>query len=82
MLQQDDGRLLPQHERLHGLTLVHQPWKPANPRNDHDHCEFCWDKFANCDGCLGEGYSTEDRESWICDACFEDFKERFKWKVK
>ena len=82
MNQQDDLRLLPSHERLHGLTLVHQPWKPAKPRNDHDHCEFCWDKFANCDGCLGEGYSTEDRESWICDACFEDFKERFKWKVK
>ena len=82
MNQQDDLRLLPSHERLHGLTLVHQPWKPANPRNDHDHCEFCWDKFANCDGCLGEGYSTEDRESWICDECFSDFKERFKWKVK
>ena len=82
MNQQDDRRLLPQHERLHGVTLVRQSWKPANPRNDHDHCEFCWDKFANYDGCLHEGYSTEDRESWICDACFADFKERFKWKVK
>ena len=78
---QDDWRLLPSHERLHGLTLVHQLWKPANPSNDHDHCEFCWEKFADYDGCLHDGYSTEDHESWICEVCFQNFKERFQWRV-
>ena len=82
MTMQNDWRFLPRHEQLTGVALIRQPWKPVNPRNDHDHCEFCWDKFANYDGCLHEGYSTEDRESWICDVCFQDFKERFQWKVK
>lgn len=82
MTMQDDWRLLPRHEQLSGVTLIRQPWKPANPQNDHDHCEFCWEKFADYDGCLHAGYSTEDRVIWICDECFCDFKERFKWKVR
>ena len=80
--QENDSRLLPSHECLQGLTLVHQLWKPANPKNDHDHCEFCWNKFSYYADCLHTGYSTEDRESWICEVCFEDFKERFQWRVK
>lgn len=82
MNQQDDRRLLPSHERLHGLTLVYQPWNATDPHNDHDHCEFCWAKFAAYNGCLRAGYATEDCYRWICEDCFRDFKERFKWKVK
>lgn len=82
MMMQDDPRLLPRHEQLADVTLVHQPWKPANPQNDHDHCEFCWNKFANYDGCLHHGYSTEDREYWICEDCFMDFKDRFHWRTR
>ena len=82
MNQENDSRLLPSHECLQGLTLVHQPWKPANPKNNHDHCEFCWNKFSYYADCLHTGYSTEDCESWICEVCFEDFKERFQWRVK
>ena len=82
MTMQNDWRFLPRHEQLTGVALIRQPWKPANPRNDHDHCEFCWDKFAYYDDCLHVGYATEDRESWICDVCFQDCKERFHWKAK
>ena len=78
---QNDWRLNGQETCLCGATLIYQPWKPANPRNDHDHCEFCWEKFANYPGCLREGYSTTDRERWICEACFKDFAAQFEWEV-
>ena len=82
MTMQGDSRLTNQDAYLQGATLVHQPWKPADPRNDHDHCEFCWAKFADYDGCLHAGYATDDLYYWICNECFHDFKERFQWKVK
>ena len=82
MITQDDWRLNGLETYMQGVPLVYQPWKPADPRNDHDHCVFCWAKFAKYAGCLHEGYATEDREYWLCNECFHDFKERFKWKVK
>jgi hypothetical protein len=30
---------------------------------------------------LQEGYATEDNYRWICEECFEDFKDLFDWKV-
>lgn len=82
MSKNDDWRILPWHETLlSGATLIYQPWKLIG-RNDHDHCAFCWEKFADFDGCLHEGYSTLDRYHWICKACYADFKERFGWKLQ
>jgi hypothetical protein len=33
---------------------------------------------------LTEGYVTVDRqaEQWICDKCFADFRDEFKWSVR
>ena len=28
------------------------------------------------------GYTTEDHYRWICDRCFQDFRELFGWTVK
>ena len=82
MMLLDDPRLLPWHEeKLTGVTLVHQPWRVIEG-NDHDHCAFCWAKFAEASDCLHEGYSTENRYYWVCEECFHDFKERFGWRVK
>ena len=56
--------------------------------NDHEHCVFCMQKItdlaiADADT---EGYCTVDlktgRSSWICKNCFDEFKERFHFKVK
>ena len=78
----EDSRILPWHgEKFGGVMLFRRPWK-AKSDNDHDHCAFCWDKFAEYNGCLHEGYCTEDGREWICEACFSDFRERFGWKVK
>ena len=78
----EDSRILPWHgEKFGGVTLYRRPWK-ATSANDHDHCAFCWDKFAEYDGCLHEGFCTVDGSDWICEVCFNDFRERFGWKVK
>ena len=83
MTMGEDGRILPWHEeKLQGVTLVYQSWKPADPQNDHDHCAFCWAKFAAYSGCLHGGYSTLDRHDWICESCFNDLKAHFQWRVK
>lgn len=82
MNEQTDGRLLPWHkERLSHATLIYHQWYKTDA-NDHDHCAFCWDKFAEFDGCLHIGYSTENRFYWICETCFADFKEMFQWRVQ
>ena len=48
---------------------------------DHEHCEFCWAKFSEFDGDLKKGYCTLDKKKWICNECFNDFKEMFNWKT-
>ncbi len=44
---------------------------------DHEHCEFCWCKFL--DGT--KGYSTLDKNHWICEKCYYDFRDEFQWKI-
>ena len=50
---------------------------------DHDHCEFCWETFAQegTPRSLAEGFATEDGYHWICRSCFDDFRERFGWSL-
>ena len=70
---------------LMGVTLIHRKYRlyPKDPEWDHDHCEFCGDKFSlyNNPEHLKEGYATEDDYRWICSTCFHDFKDDFKWKI-
>jgi hypothetical protein len=79
----NDWRLTNQERYLKGVTLVWHPYAPARRKNDHDHCEFCWAKFMQTaqPETLQEGYSTPDRERWICKGCFDDFVDLFSWKV-
>jgi hypothetical protein len=79
----NDWRLTNQERYLKGVKLVWQAYAPANPKNDHDHCEFCFAKFMQMDHpeTLQEGYSTPDRQRWICKECFNDFIDLFSWKV-
>lgn len=82
-MKQDDWRLLRGQELyLNGVVLVKQQYKPSDRSNDHDHCEFCMEKFCECEGALNFGYSTTDRKIWICPQCFEDFYIQFGWTVR
>lgn len=79
----DDWRLTKQEKILHGVRLFWTKYTQRSETWDHDHCEFCGAKFmvAHEPDVLHEGYSTEDRYHWICENCYEDFKERFQWEV-
>ena len=78
-----DWRLSGQEAYLYGTILFWSTYWPPRPDWDHDHCEFCWSKFAqHVDGALTAGYTTSDRQHWICQNCFRDFKDEFEWRVK
>jgi hypothetical protein len=83
MVEQSDWRLTHQENYLSGVALTRRPWRESRPGWDHDHCAFCWAKFAAFDGpdILREGWTTIDEYHWVCDQCFVDFRDRFGWQV-
>ena len=85
MATDSDWRLRGQEQYLTGLTLIRRAYRryAKNPNWDHDHCEFCWTKFAPdaSPDVLHEGYCTEDEYHWVCTQCFNDFQDRFQWSV-
>ena len=94
MSEPDDWRLQGQDRYLQGVTLEWRRCRSPRPSWDHDHCDFCWAKFAESGRAeapipeaLAEGYTTTDAHPrgaeayWVCEPCFEDFHERFEWSV-
>jgi hypothetical protein len=79
---QDDWRRQGQEKYLKGLSLFHRTYRPYRSEWEHDHCEFCGNKFSLSDRDLTKGYSTKDGYHWICGDCFEDFREEFNWQVE
>jgi hypothetical protein len=82
MPEQNDWRLHGQERYLMDVQLHKATWKTPSPKWDHDHCEFCFAKFSEQDGDLHEGYSTEGGKNWVCEQCFQDFKEMFRFVVE
>lgn len=79
MIEKDDWRLQGQDGYLSGVTLRWKKWKSPSATWNHDHCEFCWEKFSELPETLHEGYTTKDEKRWICPECFSDFKDMFQW---
>jgi hypothetical protein len=77
----DDWRLQGQERFLTGATLHWRAWHQPSPNWDHDHCVFCWAKFADraaAADVLREGYTTDEECHWVCASCAADFAKRFK----
>ena len=49
---------------------------------EHEHCEFCSALFGSQKRDFVEGYCTEDYYYWICDHCYNEFKDEFNWTIK
>ena len=76
-----DWRLRSQATYLKGLRFERADWMPGEA-SDHEHCEFCWAKFADASlvqDALPWGYATADRYYWVCASCFDDFRTDFQW---
>lgn len=88
----DDWRLTTQARFLSGVGLHWRAWSPArsvDPHGgwDHDHCAFCMVHFGDHvfeddPNTQLAGYTTDDGYHWICERCFEDFKDQFRWVVE
>jgi len=80
-----DWRLQRQERYLQGVTLFRHEYRQSTKSAswDHDHCEFCSEKFTarGVDGPQTWAYSTEDEYRWICEKCFGDFRELFAWRL-
>ena len=76
----EDWRLTNQLNYLYRSRLIWSKYVMTD-KNDHDHCEFCWEKFGEEEGMIHNGYCTTNRYRWICPKCFDDFKDMFQWRV-
>lgn len=77
---QNDWRLNNQMEYLYESELLYSTFK-EDEKNDHVHCEFCWATFSDDLEDLHNGYCTLDKYRWICQECYDDFKDMFKWRL-
>ena len=75
----NDWRLLDQEEYLKGKTLKHSKWVTLRESWDHDHCEFCNETIHEA---TQMAYCTTDYYYWICEECYNDFKEMFEWVLE
>ena len=84
MLENNDWRLTCQEDYLMNATLKHiTHFTKHSDKWDHEHCSFCWAKFMEGDyaDVLHEGYCALDEKHWICEQCYQDFKEMFHFTV-
>ena len=47
--------------------------------DDHRHCELCWERLSASSSDLHSGYYEPLSRSWICENCYSNFKDLFKW---
>jgi len=77
----DDWRLNGQEDYLFGITLTRKKFESCG-YYDHAHCDFCWAKISDCcEGALEFGYCSSGETHWICETCYKDFKDLFKFKL-
>ena len=78
MTNKNDWRLANQMNYLYKKQLLHTSYESFRSNWDHDHCSFCGD---NIDRSTKMAYCTTDKYHWICEGCFEAFKNMFEWPV-
>jgi len=86
MANKDDWRLRGQEEYMMNMSFVYKKFVPQEVGEDHTHCEFCWHKFMEnaeeVKDASEHGYCSSEQEKWVCEECFEDFKQMFNWKIE
>ena len=75
----NDWRLTNQTNYLYKKVLKKQPFKVYKEGWEHEHCEFCSERI---DKNTPVAYSSDNNYYWICEKCYEDFKDMFEWTVE
>lgn len=82
-----DWRLEIYNGFLNNKTFEFRKYRSVETNNDHDHCELCFKRFSyTVDNDLKQGYAyyneLTNQTNWICEKCFNDFKEELGLKIK
>ena len=72
----DDWRVMGQEGYLMDKHLVHRRFDRAICRDDFLQCEFCW-RILDDKMC----YFESEKQYWVCEACFNEFRPYFHWTV-
>ena len=80
MIENDDWRIRDQELYLYNKVFYKHPFTERRVNNDHAHCEFYWEKF-DCSENSQLGLSTLDDEYRVCEECFADFQEIYKFRI-
>jgi hypothetical protein len=82
----DDAWIIAREKLIRSKNLHWSRYTQPSPDWDHDHCEFCFRRFAEPSAGYNDsvetGYTTPDRFNWICRGCVEKYKDRFNWVVE
>lgn len=77
---ENDWRNMGQLDYLKNEKVAYLKYMAKNPF-DHEHCIFCYDTISVHDNDLHYAYNTQNNRYWICEKCFNDFKDIFNWKI-
>ena len=77
----EDWRIMGQEGYLLNKHLEHRLFQRSLCVEDFDQCEFCWAVFDKNKELPLKAYYAPDIKVWICEECFNDFKEHFNWSV-
>ena len=85
MPKENDWRLTGQEAYMTGITL--KKIRPAEyaktllkPELWHEHCEFCMEEINQ--HTKKPCYCTLDNYRFVCENCFSDFAESFRWNIE
>jgi hypothetical protein len=78
MIEKDDWRLVNQWDYLSNKNLYRKKYVQTSETWDHDHCKFCHETISDPTKYY---YCTEDEYYWICEECYNDFKNMFNWHL-
>ena len=74
----NEWRLTNQKNYLYKKKLVMKSYDQTSETWDHDHCVFCW---VRIDDKTPAAYTDGEGCHWICEKCYNDFKEMFEWEI-
>lgn len=78
----EDWRIAGQEGYLLDKKLIHMRFDRKLCVEDYDQCEFCWDVFDEDKNNPKMAYFQPEEKVWVCEKCFNDFKQYFNWTVE
>ena len=79
-------------EGLRGTAWRLVTWSRPRPFWDHEHCRVCFRRIAELDygdpEAIQDAYrfvypaepgDNNERDEWLCPACFDEYRTEFRW---